>query len=85
MDIEDWRDRIDAIDRKLVELLNERARCVIEIGKIKLEQHLPVFNPDRERKVLANVLRDNRGPLDDAALRRIVERVIDECRKIEQS
>jgi chorismate mutase len=85
MSIDDWRSRIDAIDRKLVELLNDRARCALEVGRIKNDQHLEVFDPERERQIILNVLRENRGPLDDDALRRIVERIIDECRRIEQS
>ncbi len=35
MTVEDWRSKIDEIDRRLVELLNERSRCVVEIGRIK--------------------------------------------------
>ncbi len=45
MDISDWRKRIDEIDGQLAELLSERSRCVIEIGKIKRQQQLPVYDP----------------------------------------
>ena len=83
MTIEDWRTRIDEIDRKLVELLQERARFVIEVGKIKSREHIDVFDPERERQIILNILRENRGPLEDDALRRIFERLIDECRRIE--
>jgi chorismate mutase-like protein len=84
MTIEDWRSRIDAVDRKLVELLSERARHVVEVGKIKTRENKAVFDPDRERQILTNILRENQGPLDDDALRRIFELVITECRRIEQ-
>ena len=50
--IDDWRSRIDAIDRKLVELLNERAQCAMEIGHLKRSQGVPVYQPDREREIL---------------------------------
>lgn len=83
MTIEDWRARIDALDRRLLELLNERAACAIEVGKIKNSQKRDIFDPERERQIILNILRENKGPLDDDALRRIFERVIDECRRIE--
>jgi chorismate mutase len=83
MTIEDWRARIDSLDRKLLELLNQRAECAIAVGKIKNAQNKEIFDPDREQQIILNILRENRGPLDEAALRRIFERVIDECRRIE--
>ncbi|PYV38948.1 MAG: chorismate mutase, partial [Acidobacteria bacterium] len=44
MEIADWRKRIDEIDAQLAELLSERSRCVIEIGRIKRRQNLPVYD-----------------------------------------
>jgi len=85
MTIEDWRARIDALDRRLADVLRERAECVIAIGKIKSARNMEVFDPERERQVIQNILQDNKGPLDDEALRRIFERVIDECRRIENN
>lgn len=82
--IEDWRRRIDEIDRRLVELLNERSRCAIEIGHMKRSLGLPVYQPDREQEILANVERLNPGPLADTAVRRLFERVIDEARSLER-
>lgn len=84
MDIEGWRKQIDAVDRKLVELLNRRSRYAIEIGKIKAKRALPVYTPSRELQVLSNVVRANRGPLDDKAVRRLFERIIDEARGLER-
>jgi chorismate mutase-like protein len=85
MTIEDWRAKIDAIDRQLIELLSQRAACVIEVGKIKSERNVQVFDPERERQIIQAVLRENKGPLDSDGMRRIFERVIEECRRIEQS
>lgn len=85
MTIEDWRARIDAIDKQLLELLSQRTKYVLEVGKIKGERNMQVFDPHRERQIIETILRENKGPLDDDALRRIFERVIDECRRIEQS
>ena len=84
MDIGHWRKRIDEIDTKLAELLGERSRCVIEIGKIKREHQLPVYDPEREKQILERVTRNNRGPLEDEALRRLFERIIDESRRVER-
>ncbi len=83
MDIEDWRRRIDEIDRKLVELLNERSRAALEIGRLKRQRGLPLFQPEREADILTNVQRANGGPLGNEAIRRLFERIIDEARSIE--
>ena len=84
MSLSDWRRRIDEIDKKLVELLNERSRCALEIGKLKQEANIPLYQPDRENEVLANAERSNPGPLTDAAIRRLFERIIDEARAAER-
>jgi chorismate mutase-like protein len=84
MTIEDWRRKIDEIDRKLVELLNERSKCAIEIGKIKQAENLHVYDPEREREILRRIKEANTGPLDGEGLRRLFERIIDECRHIER-
>ena len=85
MTIEDWRAKIDALDRRLAELLRERAEYVIAIGKIKSARNMEVFDPKREQQIIRNILQDNKGPFDDEALRRIFECVIDECRRIENN
>ncbi len=82
--IDDWRNRIDEIDKKLVELLNDRAHYADEIGKIKEQLGLEAYSPKREKEVLENILKHNKGPLNDLALRRVFERIIDESRKLER-
>jgi chorismate mutase len=82
--IEDWRRRINEIDRQLVELLNERSRCAMEIGHIKQEAGIPLYQPDREKEVIANAASNNRGPLPDTAIRRLFERILDEARSAER-
>jgi len=78
------RGRIDAIDETLVALLNERAQCALAIGREKERLGLPVYQPAREAEVLERIQRANRGPLDDAAVRRLFERIIDEARRLER-
>jgi chorismate mutase-like protein len=84
MSLADWRRQIDEIDRKLVELLNERSKCALEIGKLKQQANLPLYQPDREKEVLENAEQNNQGPLTDAAIRRLFERIIDEARSAER-
>lgn len=82
--IEHWRNKIDEIDQRLVELLNERARYADEIGKIKERLGMEAYSPKREKEVLDNIMKHNAGPLNDLALRRLFERIIDESRKLER-
>jgi chorismate mutase len=85
MSVEDWRRKIDEIDRRLVELFNERSKCVLEIGKLKSVDGLALYQPSREREVLAAAERANRGPLSEAAIRRLFERILDEARSLERT
>ena len=85
MSIDDWRRKIDDIDRQLVQLLNERSRCVVEIGRIKNASGEALYQPDRERQVLDAAARMNPGPLPDAAIRRLFERILDEARSVERT
>ncbi len=80
-----WRDRIDAIDRALVALLNDRAACATAIGRIKHDAGLPVYAPRREEDVLRNATDANDGPLPPEAVRRLFERIIDETRSLERA
>jgi chorismate mutase len=84
MDIEDWRKKIDELDRKLVELLSARARAAVEIGRLKRDTSLPIYEPDRERIVFENVQQANPGPLPGRDLVRIYERIIDVMRNIQK-
>ena len=80
----DCRRQIDAVDVKLVALLNQRTEIVHEIGRIKHEHSLPVYEPKREDQVFENIASHNAGPLTSDALKRIFERIIDEMRTIQQ-
>ena len=83
MDIADWRKKIDEVDRRLVELLCQRAQAVHEIGKLKAVAGMPAYEPDREKTVFENVRKSNAGPLPDRDLLRIYERVVDVMRQSE--
>lgn len=83
--LEDLRRDIDRVDEVLVRLLNERARCVCEVGRLKKEQGLEVYQPDREKEVLTHVRNvAAEGPLGSEAIGRLFERIIDEARRLER-
>lgn len=84
MDIADWRKKIDELDLRLVELLNQRARAAQEIGRLKRNTSMPIYEPDREKTIFENVLRANQGPLPDNELRHVYERIIDVMRNIQK-
>jgi chorismate mutase len=79
-----YRDRIDAVDRELLRLMNERTLAVEQIGRIKREAKMPIYEPRREDEVFRNVTENNRGPLSGDAVKRIFERIIDEMRKVQR-
>ncbi|MCX6343549.1 MAG: prephenate dehydratase [Armatimonadetes bacterium] len=84
MDISEIRKKIDDIDAKLVEMLNERANCAIKIGNLKSRGSKSIFAPDREMQVMNGVLRNNKGPLGDAPMSAIFREVISACRALEK-
>jgi chorismate mutase len=83
-DLARCRDRIDQIDARLVDLLNERTAIVEEIGRIKQHLTLAIYEPKREEEVFANITRHNQGPLPSEAIKHIFERIIDEMRTVQK-
>jgi chorismate mutase len=84
MDISDWRKKIDELDLKLAALLNQRAAAAIEIGRLKRNTSLPIYEPERERDVIANVQRNSAGPLSERDLGQIYERIMDVMRSVQK-
>jgi chorismate mutase len=85
--IDALRRRIDELDERLVELLNERASCALRIGEIKQQLGIEVYQPERESQVLGHVREHGhaiKGPLSPEALTRLFERIIDEARRLER-
>lgn len=85
MTLEELRKRIDELDQQLVALLNERAKAAILVGHLKAATSLPVYEPAREKLVLANVRSHNSGPLPDIELTHIYERIIDVMRALQRN
>jgi chorismate mutase len=85
MTLDDLRRDIDRVDEVLVRLLNERARCVCEIGLLKKAQGIEIYQPEREKDVLRHVREIAcEGPLGPDAIGRLFERIIDEARMLER-
>jgi chorismate mutase len=82
--IEALRQRIDDLDEQLVKLLSARANCALQVGIEKKLLGLDIYQPSREADVLAHVQQINPGPLNDAAIKRLFERIIDEARRLER-
>lgn len=83
-DIVPFRDEIDRLDSELLRIFNRRASLALEIGRIKKQLDLPVYDPSREKRIFDRMKGDNPGPLDNGAVVRLFERVIDESRRLER-
>ena len=80
MEIADWRKKIDELDEQITELLNQRAAAAVEIGKIKLQNTAPIYEPKREQQVYEHVRAVNKGPLTPTEVQDIFERIMDVMR-----
>ncbi len=83
MDLADWRERINDVDRRILALLNERVGYVLNLAPLKRQQGIPVHEPGREDQIFENLKKQNGGPLGDDAIRRIFEAVIREMRAVQ--
>jgi len=82
--IDDWRNTIDKLDEQIVQLINDRARAASAIGDLKHKSNLPVYEPKREQHVFEHVHAVNRGPLANAEIQHIYERIIDVMRSLQK-
>jgi chorismate mutase len=84
MDIADWRNKIDELDEQIVRLISQRAEAARAIGDLKSASALPVYEPKREQQVFDHVCRSNPGPLDNAEMLHVYERIIDVMRTLQR-
>jgi chorismate mutase-like protein len=82
--LDEHRNQIDDVDRKILALLNERTLVVELIGRVKQEMKMPVYEPKREDEVFQNIATHNTGPLPSDAAKRVFERIIDEMRTVQR-
>jgi len=84
MTIDDFRKEIDRLDSELLRIFNQRADYALKIGELKKGRGLPVYDPAREKLIFQRMKTENPGPLDNEAIVRLFERVIDESRRLER-
>jgi chorismate mutase/prephenate dehydratase len=84
MGLDEWRARIDEIDRQLLRLLSQRAELSLEIGRAKRESGEPVLVPQREQEILDELARLNPGPLPAGAIRAIWSEVLSASRCLQR-
>jgi len=84
LDIDTLREEINRLDDELLKIFNQRADLALKIGEIKKERQLPVYDPGREKRIFQRMKAMNPGPLEDEAIVRLFERVIDESRRLER-
>ena len=82
--LEKLRSRIDELDSELLKLLNERAKCVINIGKIKQKEKKDVLVPLREKELLDRLLIVNKGPMTDAMVIYLFQQIIDTLKDLQK-
>jgi chorismate mutase len=82
--MDDLRERIDAIDDELLKLFNERAKLALEIGRMKKDLGLPVYIPSREEQIITRVQQENPGPLSPISVARLYQQLIQESRTLEE-
>jgi len=85
LDIDEIRQNINQLDNELLQIFNQRAALALKIGEVKKELGLPIYDPRREKLIFERMKTLNGGPLDDAAITRLFERVIDESRSLERT
>ncbi len=85
MQLNELRSKIDQLDEHLLKLLNKRAALAKQIGSVKKMQELPVHHPDRESRVIQNLVNQNQGPLSTEQVVLIFTQIIKSCRDIQNS
>jgi chorismate mutase/prephenate dehydratase len=83
-DLQAVRARIDGIDLRLIDLLNERARLVAEVGRIKQDSGAPIFQPEREAEVMRRVVDASKGPLPNSAVEAIYREIFSAARAVQR-
>ena len=83
MDLQDLRVRIDAIDRQIVQLLNDRYEVVKKVGEWKRERGQPLYVPEREKALLEKLESINAGPMPDSTLRAVYREIMSGALRLE--
>lgn len=81
--LETHRSQIDSIDQEILKLINLRASHALEIGLIKKQNQLPVYDPNREKSILTRIASSTQGPLPAESIEEIFRGIIHQCRELE--
>lgn len=84
MTLEELRERIDALDAQILQCLNARAQCAIDIAEIKRSNNQQYYVPEREKAIYDKVRQFNAGPLPDTAIKAIYREIISANRALEK-
>jgi len=84
MNLDDLRARINSIDKNILDLLNQRTECALGIGKIKLEHGKPIYSPERETEIYRQLIKINKGPLPEHALKSIYREIMSSARGLQK-
>lgn len=84
MSLDELRKKIDSLDKQILDMLNDRARCAIEIAQIKRDSHAPFYVPEREKAVLDKLRTYNEGPLSPGSIKCIYREVMSAIRALEK-
>lgn len=85
MSLHEHRQAIDQLDKKIVALLNERTRHVLEIGAIKIKAGEEIYAPHRELAVLERICKLNEGPITNKSLRAIYREIMSSALSLEKT
>lgn len=83
MSIKKYRYEIDELDKQILELLNNRARIAVKIGKEKQQSQMPLINTEREQEIIDQLVSGNNGPLTDRDIVNIYKQIIIACRNVQ--
>jgi len=84
VDINELRNKIDALDEEIVKLLNRRTEIVLEIGKLKSNSKSSIYVPHREQEIIKRITNLNKGPFPNGGLANVYNEIISACRSLEK-
>jgi chorismate mutase / prephenate dehydratase len=85
MNLDDWRSRINDLDNRILQLLNQRAEAALQIGDLKRRQDAPIYAPEREAEILRRLGETGAGPLAVPAINAIWREILSACRALEST
>ena len=83
MNLDDWRSRINDLDNRILQLLNQRAEAALQIGDLKRRQDAPAYAPEREAEIFRRLTAAAAGPLSSAAVVAVWREILSACRALE--